>query len=67
MKAPSSPDADLSLLWLARSLTALAPAIRTLPDAVVLPPDLLPELGQTADVIQRIAACLQSATRGASA
>ncbi len=59
MNAQSDVAADLALTWLARSLEALAPAIRALPDMVVLSPELLSELGRTADVIQRLATFLE--------
>lgn len=75
MRAPSKPATAARLIvpdynalpavWLARSLAALAPAIRALPDMVILPPELLSELGRTADVIQRLAVCLQSGNGGA--
>ena len=59
MRAPSNA-ADLSVVWLARSLAALAPAIRALPDMVILSPELLSEACRTADVIQRLADFLKN-------
>ena len=60
MIAPVTRPADLSLIWMARTLAALAPAIRALPDMVVLSPELMLEISRTADVLQKLAGCLQA-------
>lgn len=56
---------DLSLIWMGRTFAALAPAIRALPEMIVLSPELLLEISRTADVLQKLARCLQAANGGA--
>jgi hypothetical protein len=48
------------IVWLSRSLKALGPALRSLPEKVTLPPDVLTDLGPTAAALERLGRCLRS-------
>lgn len=58
MTPASDVAGDLALTWLCRTLAALAPAIRSLPDMVAVSPELLLDMERTAEGVQRLAAFL---------